>query len=314
MVKYSEGSFVNSRKQKLFTVSYVPDSAPSGVVLFQHGLGEYVGRYKDFFQRLAEQANVAVHAFDTHGHGKSEPTDEKGRFFCAAYEHFIDDAQQFLEEVVKPKHPGLPIIAAGHSLGGLNTVNLVLRKQDAFAGMILQSAAIDVEWTPLLRIQAVIGDCLASLVPYAQLVPAVRPEDMSQDPKVVEEYLNDKEIAHGNVKTRMANETLKGFRLAHAKQSTLKLPIYAAHGTSDRCTSLKAVKALLAAAASTDKTLNEVAGGYHEIMLGPEKDEVLRSMVDWIKAHVPGGAAAAKSGISPEQVQVKAEAQPPAAK
>jgi hypothetical protein len=35
-----------------------------------------------------------------------------------------------------------------------------------------------------------VGGLLAALVPAARLVPAVRPEDMSQDPQVVQDYLS----------------------------------------------------------------------------------------------------------------------------
>ncbi len=50
---------------------------------------------------------------------------------------------------------------------------------------------------------------LASLVPRAHLVPAVRPEDMSQDPAVVQAYLDDPLIPKGNVKAQTGNECLK---------------------------------------------------------------------------------------------------------
>ncbi len=37
----------------------------------------------------------------------------------------------------------------------------------------------------VLRVQAALGNVMAALVPRAKLVPAVRPEDMSQDAEVV---------------------------------------------------------------------------------------------------------------------------------
>lgn len=45
----NEGSFVNGRKQKIFTVSYAPEDAASirGALFFMTGFGEYVGRYKE---------------------------------------------------------------------------------------------------------------------------------------------------------------------------------------------------------------------------------------------------------------------------
>lgn len=62
----------------------------------------------------------------------------------------------------------------------------------------------------------------------------------------------------------------------------LTLPIYAAHGSDDRCTSLPAVKALLAAVQSRDKTLNELPGAYHELLTGPEAPECAAKLVSWL--------------------------------
>ena len=80
----------------------------------------------------------------------------------------------------------MPIIVAGHSLGGLVAVHLLVRRQAVCSGLVLQSAAIDVEWTPVLKFQAVIGDCIAGCCPFSKIVPAVRPEDMSEDPQLVQ--------------------------------------------------------------------------------------------------------------------------------
>jgi acylglycerol lipase len=61
----------------------------------------------------------------------------------------------------------------------------VLRNQDRWAGLVLHSAAMGVVWTLVLRAQAAIGNILATVVPYAQMVPAVKPEDLHADPAVV---------------------------------------------------------------------------------------------------------------------------------
>ena len=48
---------------------------------------------------------------------------------------------------------------------------------------------------------------------------------------------------------------------------------------------MQAVKRLLQASQSKDKTLNEVPGGYHELIMGPEKEQVIPMVRDWILAH-----------------------------
>lgn len=45
----------------------------------------------------------------------------------------------------------VPLFLAGHSMGGLVAAHTVLSSQTKFAGLMLHSPALDVEWTPILR-------------------------------------------------------------------------------------------------------------------------------------------------------------------
>lgn len=63
----------------------------------------------------------------------------------------IDDSEAFARDRRSRHPPGIPCISAGQSMGGLIATHLVLRDQSAWAGLILCSAAIDVEWTFVLR-------------------------------------------------------------------------------------------------------------------------------------------------------------------
>ena len=51
-----------------------------------------------------------------------------------------------------------------------------------------------------------------------------------------------------------------------------------------RLLELQAVKRLIQASQSKDKTLNEVSGGYHELIMGPEKEQVIAMVRDWVLA------------------------------
>lgn len=66
----------------------------------------------------------------------------------------VDDSEAFAKSVRQRQPPGIPCISAGQSMGGLIATHLVLRDQSAWAGLILCSAAIDVEWTFILRCAA----------------------------------------------------------------------------------------------------------------------------------------------------------------
>jgi alpha-beta hydrolase superfamily lysophospholipase len=54
---------------------------------------------------------------------------------------------------------------------------------------------------------------------------------------------------------------------------------------------VQAVKRLLASAASRDKQLREFPGGFHELLMGPEKAEAAATLREWILKHASDPAA-----------------------
>lgn len=124
------------------------------------------------------------------------------------------------------------------------------------------------------RLQASIGGVLATIIPRARIVPAVKGEDMSTDPQAVslrasapkhpaasqrwctctcfqrlsgtlsmhglqvQEMEEDPLNASGNVRARTGNEFLKAFRRVFEREHELQLPIYAHHGAGDRLANL----------------------------------------------------------------------------
>ncbi|KAG2496090.1 hypothetical protein HYH03_005693 [Edaphochlamys debaryana] len=317
MVKET-GSFVNSRGQKLHTASWMPDegTAVQAVLWWHHGLGDYVERSGASFEAW-NAAGIAVVGFDAHGMGKSEPLDEPGRGYIRKFQYLVDDAIAYYTDFLKPalEAKGLatvPLFMGGTSMGGLMASYIVFNKPEIFSGLIMQSPAIDVEWTPLLRFQASIGNVLAALMPRAKLVPAVRAEDMSQDPEVRKAYLEDPIVYHGNVRAVSANELLKGFRGLVAHRGAFKLPILGVHGTSDRCTSLPALREHLKHVPSPDVTLHEVEGGYHELLQGPEKEQVRAQIRDWVLDRAKNGPRKPAPKEEPKPAEAAAPAEPKA--
>ena len=61
--------------------------------------------------------------FDAHGHGLSEPCEEDQRFAVNAFSHLVDDAEQFLSEVLRPWHAQhcrtTPLFYGGVYMGAL---------------------------------------------------------------------------------------------------------------------------------------------------------------------------------------------------
>uniref|UniRef100_A0A7S0WRQ0 Serine aminopeptidase S33 domain-containing protein n=1 Tax=Chlamydomonas leiostraca TaxID=1034604 RepID=A0A7S0WRQ0_9CHLO len=284
---FSSLKCINSRKQALHTETYLPAGrAPIATLVWHHGYGEHIGRYKQVFERIAN-SGIAICTYDAHGHGKSEPREPTSeRAVVWNFNDLIDDVYDVVGQYrqLQPATASLPTFIGGHSMGGLVAAHAVLRQPGQWAGLVLHSAALDVEWTPVLRAQAPVSGLLSRVIPRARIVPAVRPEDMSQDAGVVADYLADPLNTVGNVPLRTGAQLLGGFRALAARYAHFRLPLYAAHGTQDRCTSLPAVRRFVEAAPARDKTLVEVAGGYHELLKGPEREQCTARLIQWVTA------------------------------
>lgn len=286
MVRIVEGTRPSVTGATLQTVEYLPDGPTRAALCFHHGLQEHCRRYDGVFSSLAD-SGIAVFSYDAFGHGKSGGD----RALVSRFSDLVDDfAAAGAAAAGHPTAAGVPRFIGGHSLGGLVAVVTALRDQTAWAGLLVSGPALDVEWTPVLRVQAAVGSLLAALVPRARIVPATDPVNMNRDPARVKEYVEDPLNTVGPVAVRTANESLRAFRALAKRHGEVTLPLYAHHGTSDRVTSFPATQAFVVAVASADKTMVPVEGGYHEVLFEDCGPELTAGMAAWILDR-SGGAA-----------------------
>jgi acylglycerol lipase len=243
MVRFSKGKLTSSTGHDLVTVDYLPDSAPRAVLCFHHGVQEHIGRYSQIFTSMAN-SGIAVYSFDAIGHGLSGGE----RAFIPKFSILVDDfeavcaaAAAASNKITSASTP-IPLFIGGHSLGGLVAILTCLKDQSKWKGLILSSPAIDVEWTPILKVQAALGNILAAVVPKARIVPAVEPKFMNRDPEKVKEYVEDPLNTVGSLAARTANESLRAFSQLSQQTLEITLPVYAHHGTDDKVTSFSATK------------------------------------------------------------------------
>ena len=78
----------------------------------------------------------------------------------------------------------VPVFLGGQSMGGLVAASAVAQKNATAAGLVLFSPLMDVEKGPILMVQAALAGPLAAAMPWVRVVPAVRIEDLSEDPEV----------------------------------------------------------------------------------------------------------------------------------
>lgn len=118
-------------KTPIHTIERFPDGEIKGVVQIAHGVAEYIDRYVDFADFLANNG-FAVVGNDHLGHGKSILGDENLGFFSPrdGWNTVVDDMEK-LRQLTAKKWPGKPHFLFGHSMGSFLTRTYLIRYPSA---------------------------------------------------------------------------------------------------------------------------------------------------------------------------------------
>ncbi len=112
-----------------------PFSPARGVLMICHGLTEHAGRYRRLADVMATHG-FAVYAHDHRGHGHTKAPDAPvGRLAWKDGAGKIVADTMAVRRMIGERHPGLPVIVFGHSMGGLVALNTAVSNPDAFAGV-----------------------------------------------------------------------------------------------------------------------------------------------------------------------------------
>ena len=95
-----------------------------GVLMICHGLVEHAGRYRRFAQAMAAEG-LEVYAHDHRGHGRTKADDAPiGRFSWKDGTAKVMADVMAMRIMVGERHPGLPVILFGHSMGAMISCKL----------------------------------------------------------------------------------------------------------------------------------------------------------------------------------------------
>lgn len=117
---------------RLYTA--LPQDEPRGVVQINHGLAEHAARYARFARFLAAQG-FAVYAHDHRGHGfTTAPDAPPGSFGTPPAAGKVLQDVAAVHDLIDARHPGVPVIVFGHSMGSLIATNFMLNHSPRLAG------------------------------------------------------------------------------------------------------------------------------------------------------------------------------------
>lgn len=278
-MKHLETSYTTHDGLKLYLQAWMPES-PKASLLLVHGLGEHSGRYAPMVERLLE-SGVAVFTFDGRGHGKS--VDGKPDAFFASYRDYLEDIDRLYEKVVG-YFPSIPSFLFGHSMGGGLVAAYVIDYQPKAVGVILSSPAIkEAEGTSKLLIA--VSGLISKWLPRLKALK-LDATQISRIPAEVQAYLSDPLNYTQPIPARTAHEVYQMMQSIQAKAASFELPVLVVHGTADGLTNPKGSELFMEKAQSEDKTLKLFPGAYHELIHDLEAEEMIQTVVEWIKERV----------------------------
>ncbi|MFE1594819.1 alpha/beta hydrolase [Nocardia sp. NPDC058705] len=275
-------TFPSSDGTSIHVRSWLPtDVEPRGVVQIAHGMGEHSERYAHLAERLAA-LGFAVYADDHRGHGLSMGP-VPGDLGPDGWNLLVAD-EVALTEILRERHPGLPVTLIGHSLGSFAVQQYLLDHSDLVDEVVLSgTTAVDGLFG---EIAAAGGDLIGFF--NAEFQPTRTDADwISRDEAQVDTYNADPwcgfAIDEANMGLLAVNSQT---RLADPSTVRSDLPIYVMVGDKDPLNSKLSLSDLLVQryrdAGLTDITYQVYPDARHEVLNETNRDEVEADLLAWI--------------------------------
>ncbi len=139
MVKREEIYFDSrDNKNKIHGIRWIPEGdKPLCILQIIHGMAEYIGRYDEFAESMAEKGILVV-GEDHLGHGKSVGENGTYGYFCEqdSATVVVRDSHR-LKKMTQEKYPGVPYVVLGHSMGSFILRNYLCRYGTGIQGAVI---------------------------------------------------------------------------------------------------------------------------------------------------------------------------------
>lgn len=155
------------------------------------------------------------------------------------------------------------------------------RTQDGIRGIVLTSPAlVPAESIPkiLVKLANVVGKIAPSLPTIA-----LEGDAISRVQRVRDDYDHDPLNYRGKLTAGTGRQMNLAMAMALRDAAKITIPLLILHGDADRLASIEGSRRLAKAVSSTDCTMQEWPGAYHELHHEPERLEVLHTITRWIQ-------------------------------
>jgi alpha-beta hydrolase superfamily lysophospholipase len=262
-----EWEFTGERDQ--ITVRGWPAGSPRWLALLAHGYGEHIGRYEYVADTLLRHG-AAVYGPDHLGHGRSGGE----RVLIHDFDEVVTDLHA-VEEQVRVRHPGLPVVLIGHSMGGMIAARYAQRYGDGLAALVLSGPVLG----PWGAIKALLG---LEEIPDVPIDTAT----LSRDPAVGETYAADPLVWHGPFKQRTVEAFDRCLSVITTGGRLGALPTLWVHGEADELVPLSETRVGVEEIRGDALTEIIYPGARHEVFNETNKDAVLDAVTAFAARHI----------------------------
>lgn len=304
---------LNSPTGAELAVRHMPAGGDArGVVQINHGLAEHAARYQRF-ARLLSAHGYHVYAHDHRGHGATRAPDSIPGAFASkdGATKVIDDVAA-VHALIGEKHPGLPVVTFGHSMGGLVALNFAEAHPQASAALAIWNSNFNAGLAGrvgqlALRLEAFFkgSDTPSTILPkltfqaWAKAMPDRRTDFdwLSRDPVEVDLYVVDP-WSGWDATVSMWQDVFRlvyaGGEAANLAKLPKALPVHLIGGADDPATDKG--EALRWLAGEMKKTgMNEVSlqvltETRHETLNEINRDRSMADFVSWLDKVLPVAA------------------------
>jgi alpha-beta hydrolase superfamily lysophospholipase len=252
---------------------------PQAAIIFLHGFGEHSGLY----ERLAAALNGAaidLWAVDEIGHGLSD-----GDRGIVGSIDALEENARLLTSIARQTRPAIPVVLAGHSLGGVTAAVAVTHNPEPWIGVILSGTPISPPAWAREALEAG-GEGLA-----------LEPADLSADPWYLDALANDL-LAFTETDGSPLDSLPTAWEELGRRFASVSIPVLFVHGADDPVAPVDVSRHW--ATELPTASLSEFAGARHDVLNETVHAEVAAAIASWVLEH---GVAAASESRGPAASQ-----------
>ena len=150
LAEMREDVYIDVKGGKYHAEVYENGQAQRAAVIV-HGYTESAEKFRELSWHLFH-AGFSVFVVDHRGHGLSlRQVNDTSITHVDKFDDYVDDLDEFIDQIVLPRTKGLPLVLFGHSMGGAVAALELMRHPNRFARAVLNAPMIAAVSTPFPR-------------------------------------------------------------------------------------------------------------------------------------------------------------------